>query len=919
MNKKFKRTLVGLTAFLMAFSAAAIPQFADKIGLSITASAEKYDANGPICYKFNKNGTATLLKHMDSSVTSVTIPSKVTYQGIDYTVTTIGEGVFSDFTFLESVSIPDTVTEIEKSAFSGCTALTSITIPSSVKSIGDYAFSSCAIKNIVIPEGVETIGSQAFERCERLREIVIPGTVTSIGFRAFSYSGITKAVIKDGVTEINKQAFERCYNLETIEIPNSVTKIGSWAFAGCNSLTSLTIPDSVTTIENGAFQGCISLTSITLPKCFYNEVWERTRSNFGIYYTTEVVFSSAHCVSFYSKYVSVTNGDTPVENEAELDDGVELTITVTVPTGMKLNYVKANGVTLTAVSDGTYKFTTSGGAAIVADFIAKEYSLAITRNENATIAVKDEKGNTLEDGVKIKCGDKFKVEATTSAVGYKGVSAGVTNATLGDDGYYTVDDAADGATVTVSAILDDKIFTLKSIPENVKLYKNSLSVVKEDKNNTFKKGDKITIIPRFGYKMDMDPRVCFTNIGCLWTTSDELGCAQYIFTGKETDGEFTLLLDLKKCFMIDMLTIPAHTKLYWRAEVGGDKSAHSAAEIIDYEVTKTTYFYKGYKLVIKIDEGYKVDGDVKVRRAIVSADENGEYIYTFTGDEYNNTFVPVYATVKKASKITSISEGLTVTKGGNPVSANDEVLEGDELTITVGDLGKNKFNRVAANGAVLSANEDGTYTFIVGTSDVTIDAETIDLNGVTTVPVDVVKAIATSNAEVTLEVDDEFSWTIDGSEIDAKDAKAANLSITKTTVTGTSALRGTVGTCFSIKGTNVKSELNINFEATNAGKFANLFKKVDGKLVFVDNVKIDENGAAIGLEVTEKGEYVVMLCEFSDRPGDINNDGTINPIDSLSILKNYIEIEEGENPLVADVNGDGFINAKDAFRVLSNT
>ena len=194
--------------------------------------------------------------------------------------------------------------------------------------------------------------------------------------------------------------------------------------------------------------------------------------------------------------------------------------------------------------------------------------------------------------------------------------------------------------------------------------------------------------------------------------------------------------------------------------------------------------------------------------------------------------------------------------------------------------------------------------------------QTIDLNGGTNVPVDVVKAIATSNAEVTLKVDEVFSWTIDGSDIEAKDAKAANLSITKTTVTGTSALRGIVGTGFSIKGTNVKSELNINFKATHSGEFANLFKKVDGKLVFVDNVKVDKNGAAIGLEVSEKGEYVVMLGKYSDRAGDMDNDGISNAKDSLAILKDFLDIENGVNPLVADVNGDGFINAKDALQVL---
>ena len=196
------------------------------------------------------------------------------------------------------------------------------------------------------------------------------------------------------------------------------------------------------------------------------------------------------------------------------------------------------------------------------------------------------------------------------------------------------------------------------------------------------------------------------------------------------------------------------------------------------------------------------------------------------------------------------------------------------------------------------------------------ESETISLNGNKTVPAEVIGSIAKSDAEVTFEVNNVFSWTIDGSEIDETAAKAADLSITTTTVSGTSELRGKVGTGFKINDTGVKTTLNINFKATNSGKFANLFKKVDGELVFVDNVKVDENGAAIGLEVSEKGEYVVMLGDFSDMPGDMDNDGILNAKDSLAVLKNFLQIDEGENPYVADVNGDGFINAKDALAIL---
>ena len=70
------------------------------------------------------------------------------------------------------------------------------------------------------------------------------------------------------------------------------------------------------------------------------------------------------------------------------------------------------------------------------------------------------------------------------------------------------------------------------------------------------------------------------------------------------------------------------------------------------------------------------------------------------------------------------------------------------------------------------------------------------------------------------------------------------------------------------------------------------------------------------VRVTEKGDYIAMLCEFSDLQGDMSNDGILNAVDASAILKDIVGLESGANPLMADFNGDGNVNAVDASSIL---
>ena len=224
----------------------------------------------------------------------VVIPEKITYEGVEYTVesignyafsscsgltsitipnsvTSIGESTFDDCSSLTSVNIPNSVTSIKESTFRGCNSLTSVTIPNSVTNIGISAFGGCSsLSSITIPNSVTSIGRSAFSVCSSLTSIEIPNSVTSIGSSTFSdCSGLTSITIPNSVTSIGDYAFWACKGLTSITIPNSVTEIGNHAFSKCSGLTTITIPNSVTSIEESTFYGCSSLTSITIP----NSVW----------------------------------------------------------------------------------------------------------------------------------------------------------------------------------------------------------------------------------------------------------------------------------------------------------------------------------------------------------------------------------------------------------------------------------------------------------------------------------------------------------------------------------------------------------------------------------------------------------------------------------------------------------------------
>ncbi|MBP5498706.1 MAG: leucine-rich repeat domain-containing protein [Muribaculaceae bacterium] len=88
----------------------------------------------------------------------VVIPSTVTYNGVNYTVTEIGSGAFDGAVGVVNVSVPQTVTRIAGYSFRDCTNLKSINIPTAVTTIDGGTFWGCtALTSFTIPNTVTSI------------------------------------------------------------------------------------------------------------------------------------------------------------------------------------------------------------------------------------------------------------------------------------------------------------------------------------------------------------------------------------------------------------------------------------------------------------------------------------------------------------------------------------------------------------------------------------------------------------------------------------------------------------------------------------------------------------------------------------------------------------------------------------------
>ena len=214
-------------------------------------------------YDFEQNGIYYNIEGDHVSVTysgngvysgSVSIPNQVTYGGVTYPVTAIGEWAFEGGEGITYLYIPSSITSIGEYAFIDCGSNIEVHIAdlmawckvefgnehSSPLSSAKKFYVGSEVKQLNIPNGVEAIPNYAFYQCRSITSLYISGSVKFIGSSAFEdCTGLKWVCLSEGVESIGGSSFEGCTNLSTIILPSTLSSIALNAFKNCSNLNTI--------------------------------------------------------------------------------------------------------------------------------------------------------------------------------------------------------------------------------------------------------------------------------------------------------------------------------------------------------------------------------------------------------------------------------------------------------------------------------------------------------------------------------------------------------------------------------------------------------------------------------------------------------------------------------------------------------
>lgn len=284
MNIIMKHNILFTAVLLASLSGTEVTSVAygtDRFGYEMAAAFSDGSVSvGNIDFQTNSDGTAMVTGLSDKTASVADIPEKITYDGEEYTVTSIKMMAFGfSCKNLVTINIPSTVTEIQEFAFYGAPVLAEINVAegNSAYSSSDGMLLSADGKELVIcpsgktghaeiPDGTEVICESAFSGC-KVQSVNMPSSVVSAGSNTFdNCTELEKVVLSESLTELPNYMFTYCGKLKDVQIPVGVHTIGEYAFNLCSSLEEVVIPGGVNTVKSSAFYKCSSLRKVTIGK-----------------------------------------------------------------------------------------------------------------------------------------------------------------------------------------------------------------------------------------------------------------------------------------------------------------------------------------------------------------------------------------------------------------------------------------------------------------------------------------------------------------------------------------------------------------------------------------------------------------------------------------------------------------------------
>lgn len=804
------------------------------------------------------------------------------------------------------------VSAIGMNAFTGNNVITDLVIPEGVTTLNWYSFNTCKnLETVTLPDSLEFIDSWAFERCSKLKTINVPANVTRINGGAFaqnsSMTSITcdpankNYVSVDGVlftkdmkelvaypggiqggytvpatvNHIGDAAFYGALGLDSVTILGNLDFIGFEAFAECSKLTDVAIRDGVNYVGYWAFRGCDGIKTLTVPQSVTNignqafgfAYADQKMSGFSLrgYKDSAVNFYAIRhdipfiCIGEASEDNKPFDKDNAKESEVETnpdtpEDEKITTIIATPAFNMKDKSEAGVGLDLSKVKVKAKEIYDEEG---------------IKRAEEAL-------------GTEISANKKYSLLDLTLINGDKDYSNGY-------DGLVEVvipiPKGHRGKTFYCYRLLDDgtkELIPGKQREDSYVVYLEHFSV--------------------YAFVADEEHTCVFSE---SWA-NDKSGHWHECACGKTTEPEAHIAGD----WITDV-----------EAAAAEDGHRYKECTICGYIMEEETFKAEKTAAPVISPNGGTFTGSQTV--TITCAAPDAVIYYTTDGstptadsNKYSGSFTLTASATVKAFAVSAdaaasdIVTAVFTKKSGTSGGSSGGSSSGSSGGSSRPSSAKTEETKPAFNGKETSwADIAGSIARLAEGG-----AVTISLNGNYTVPAEVMKAVADKKIKAVFVVDSLKSWVINGSQI--KNAASTDLTLIPTQKLKTGGLAGTEGVQFTVSSADIPAGIAVSFKADFAGRFANLYKSVDGKLVFMGCAKLDSTGKSTVPGIDGKGGYAVMLSELSALPGDMNNDGILNALDASEILKYAVGISAGANLAAADLNGDGTVNASDAAAVL---